>query len=235
MEFWAVVAQTVPVIALALVVEVRAFGRQVRGTRTFAATKPQRRYFVISTTVAAALLIVTFVLSLGALQEVIEYHVAFTYVAMYSLAFCLGAVVINPLVALLPALTSDIRADRKLERERKRNLRARTTLTTAIEWAEAIRRRRNLDQLTEFADNYTRVLAFIRRTERDPDPGDREKLKVALDYLAELDAWKSNFDREQVEGRDLIAEGREMLIDLRSEGASVDIAPYVKELRRLVD
>lgn len=114
------VAQTVPVVALALVLETRAFARQVRSKQAFAAMRTERIYFVASTTLAAALLVVTLVISLGALQSETPYPEVFSSIAMYFLAFSFGAVVINPLVALLPALTSDVRADRKLAAARRR-------------------------------------------------------------------------------------------------------------------
>lgn len=233
-DFWAVIAQTAPVLALALVIEARAFARQVTQTDDYASSRIQRVIFVVISALAGLGLVGAFAISLSALFNG-DAGVLAARLAMWSLSFAFGAVVLNPLLPLLLAMVSDLRAAHVESWIATQSRRREIKMQDAVEWGERITRDRTIEDLSKQAELYTDVMRFIRVHRFDSDAATVKRVNAAHAYLDELDKWRVQFDKRRARTRAMLEQGREMIRSSKAENASIDMAPYMKALQALID
>lgn len=234
LDFWAVIAQTAPVLALALVIEARAFARQVTRQDDFAASRVQRVIFVVISAIAGLGLLSAFTLSLSTLLYGDPGDLA-ARLAMWSLTFAFGAVVLNPLVPLLLAMVIDLRAAHVESWMRKQSRRREVQMQDVVEWGERVTRERVIADLSKQAVAYSDVMGFIRVNRRNQDPETLRRIGKANDYLDELDEWRLGFDEHLFKTRAMLSEGREMIRESSSEELRIDMAPFMERLQALID
>lgn len=94
---------------------------------------------------------------------------------------------------------------------------------------------RNIEQLTEFAEKYTWAMAAARQLRVSSEPARAAGLRSVNRYVGELDVWRATYDERRAEGLALIEDGRQLIRDGESESEALDVQPYLRALRRLID
>ncbi len=106
--YWSAVAQITPVLALALVLEVRSAAEWAARKRNFAASREWRKVFAIMVAIAAFCVVGCFIVAINALRVGLEVE----WVGILTgtaLTYALGAVSVFPIAELLRPFTADIR------------------------------------------------------------------------------------------------------------------------------
>ncbi len=234
LDLWAAIAQLVPVLALALVVEVRTFARQVRNKRVFMKSRRQRTFFALSSLASGILLLATLSLALAALSTETPFSPTIRMLAILALSFTFGAIVGNPLVVLLAAMTSDVRSDHRYRVIRRGHQHDLDDARRFISDSERRLRARWLEEMTDFTRNYTRAMAVARELMGNTDHESAEQQATAFRYIADLDAWLVEANARRAESKRLLTEGHE-LVRRYTEVDPFDVKPHLASLRLLID
>lgn len=220
--FWSVVAQVAPVIALALVLEVRGFAR--RSARDAPDTEGgwTRGTFVVFALLSAVGLVVAFAVAIGALANGRAAY-SMDWLVFCALGISFGFVALNPILPILSVLTRDVASRIRLISLRRFDRWITGRLDRQIAYVDRVMRDKRLDHLIEYADLYTTAHSVTRRATR---AGDASSAAIASSYLQELEDWHertvSLFEEREGDIRDEIARIREMIRERSASSGDVD-------------
>ncbi|MFG6502514.1 hypothetical protein [Microbacterium sp. P05] len=232
-DFWPVVAQVVPVLALALVIEVRAFARQVTKKGRFETSLLDRIVFVILSVTCAALLVTTFAFALGALLAGEESRASPEW-AVNSLAFSVGLVVLNPLIPLVHALVADVYPRARVYRSQRRAARAARELRDALEYAARLSRTRFIVRRVELADRYVETMRMLSRADSGSATQRQRGVAILESYLSKLDDYRLSLDRDKESATELLQGGYRLLEEHEASPQGIDLTSIRRRLKELV-
>lgn len=212
-DFWAVSAQVVPVLALAQVIEVRAFARQMTSKKKqFHLSIWRRVSFVVSAAFVAVLLTTSFVVALNALTGG-DAGPSQAFIIIYALSVATILVVLAPLLAVLRGLVGDVPSRLRLWRGERRIAAVRNQLAEVI----PIRRRALLEGLlqrrSEMAEQYVISMMAWRTAARVTTPDGRRTQREVEDHLNRLDAYRSRIDAFVRDERAKLADAEALISD----------------------
>jgi hypothetical protein len=228
------VVQVIPVLALALVIEVRVFVRQMsrRKKKKYLAALSERVTFVVMTFVTVAALVVALAIALPALRSGrSEFGGEFFVVCCLTFAF--GFVVLSPVLAMSRALLADVKPRYELWRGDQKIEAANTELARLVVETERGFRSRRLMQRSELAKRYVSCYQALTLVRHDGSRQSQEEGRELIAYLTDLDDWRTRFE-ESVEREDAILESaREHLRDRPRGWPDIDLALFARAIREL--
>lgn len=193
-DFWAVSAQVVPVLALAQVIEVRAFARQMTSKKKkFHASIWQRAAFVVYAVFVAALLVISFAIAVSALATG-DAGPRQASIIVYSLSVAMGLVIVTPLLAVLGGLVGDVPSRVRLWRGERRIEAARRLLADTAETRRRGLIEGALQRRGEMAEQYVISMMAWRTAARVRTPDGRSTQREIEEHLDRLDEFRSGFD-----------------------------------------
>ncbi|WP_417564138.1 hypothetical protein [Microbacterium sp.] len=247
-EYWSAVAQVSPVLALALVLEARAFAHRVHSRKRFAASRNERAAFVSSAGAAAVGLTLSFIFAMGALLSRSDsshrtpWDIITLGIALIALPYAFSVVVAIPLLELNRALRADVRANDKTSRLVSRLHRKIEKSEAGLNTADRELRAERLNSLIELSSDYvqlSRLEEALRNSSNPMSASERraaftqtgqsfERLETRRTVLTELREW---VDSEIAQARATVNEGRDLLAPIPEDKFEV----YRKRLASLVD
>lgn len=232
-NFWPVVAQTVPVLALALVIEARAFARRVAQDDGESVGRIARLYFAVSTLAVAIALTVAFAMAMTVLARG-QSNEVWVNVAFYSLAPAIAAVVLNPLVPLFDSLIGEMLhafSGRRLEKRRQAQL---SNLDAMLQEGEAAYRRKSAASMASFAENFIPALRITRLHRDSSNPKLRHLVSKMNAYLDEQEQAFSDLQDYRADFRRHLQMARDYRSEVDSDRYQADKSYYLKPLRDMI-
>ncbi|MEI3845223.1 MULTISPECIES: hypothetical protein [unclassified Microbacterium] len=219
--YWTLIAQILPVLMLALVVEGRAIAGQFARRRTFAESGGVRLLYAIIFGVTSVALLSGLTIALeGALgDELAPWKI---FVAEASITVGLNTVVLTPVLGIMVALMGDrlVRLHRRMpfSKEARRRRLNRSVRTRLAEIRREFESNRLAARLT-LAQGYVEAYRILRT-----EPQTVETRREFEEFVRVLDGWRDTYrigftrveERLSTAESDL-AEGRELLADEEQE------------------
>jgi len=233
-NFWPVVAQTVPVLALALVIEARAFARRVARDDGESVGRVFRVYFAISTLAIAIALTVAFAVAMTILARG-QSNEIWVSVALYTLAPAISLVVLNPLIPLFDSVLGEVRHavyDHRLEKRRQAQL---LDLDKMINEGETAYRQKSAASMANFSGNFVAALRITRVHRGSSDLRKMRLVSKMHAYLTDQEKAFRELQDYRADFRGHLQTARDFRAEVDSDRYQVDKSYYLKPLRDMID
>lgn len=233
-DFWPVVAQTVPVLTLALVIEARAFARRVARDDGESIGRVFRVYFAISTLAVAIALTVAFAVAMTILARG-QSNEIWVSIALYTLAPAISLVVLNPLIPLFDSVLGEVRHavyDHRLEKRRQAQL---LDLDKMINEGETAYREKSAASMANFSGNFVAALRITRVHRGSSDLREMRLVSKMHAYLTDQERAFRELQDYRADFRSHLQTARDFRAEVDSDRYQVDKSYYLKPLRDMID
>lgn len=218
-------------LALALVIEVRVFVRQMsrRKKKKYLASLSERVIFVAMASFVIVALLLSLAIALPALRSG-RSELGGEFFVECCLTFAFGFVVLSPVTAMSRALLADVRPRYELWRGTRRIEAVSLELARAVSETERTLTSRRLLKRIDLAERYIEAYKALAAAKKDRL---REEEQGWATYLDQLDEWRARFESSVEESEALLEPARAHLRERPTSGPNVDLTVFARAIREL--